>query len=292
MRLLRCGAQSKIKRKILSVTVLALLAVLCLTACGPSLEGTWYELGKDPDNASNRLLISDEGTFIVDDVSGTWSMSDDTMMLMTPFDAETLFLTETDYGQSLVSDDGDVWIQDYDAALEYFTQLEYYEEEQERMEEEERMQEIELRTEYFDEAVAGSYVLDSTGMSIAYEDTRAPFMLELSGDGTYVYSCKDMDGEELIEKGLWELDPDTFDTDLESYDSMDLYLTPQEFSPALSEYRDKSGIDPSLCSIYDLVARVEYEDNWTKEMVIDIDYGLGFSSGEVFLPGGTYRRSE
>ena len=171
-----------------------------LSGCGPSLEGTWYELEENPDNTGHQLMISDEGTFIIDDLAGEWSISEDTLMLMTPFDAETMTLGETEYGESLIDSSGNIWIKDYDKALEVFTDTEEAKAEQERMEEEERMQETELRMDtsvlLFLPVRMNLILLDCNGL----RRRREPFLFTFNEDGTYEYSCKDMDGDPLTEK--------------------------------------------------------------------------------------------
>lgn len=279
--------------RILPVMLLIAAMTFVLSGCGPSLEGTWYELEENPDNTGHQLMISDEGTFIIDDLAGEWSISEDTLMLMTPFDAETMTLGETEYGESLIDSSGNIWIKDYDKALEVFTDIEEAKAEQERMEEEERMQETELRMEYFGSSVlAGTYELDPSGIVMAYGEEREPFLFTFNEDGTYEYSCKDMDGDPLTEKGTWEFDPDSFDTDPDSFDTMDIYLTAEEFSSELERYRADSDLGPSESSLRDVRARVLYDENMNKTLVVEINTGMGFSSGEIYLPEGTYLRTE
>ena len=43
--------------RILPVMLLIAAMTFVLSGCGPSLEGTWYELEENPDNTGHQLMI-------------------------------------------------------------------------------------------------------------------------------------------------------------------------------------------------------------------------------------------
>ena len=68
------------KRSILFSIILMFLLCFCLCSCGNKLDGTWYYVCEDPENAIQNITFSSDGSFI-SDVTGTYVVEDETVRL-------------------------------------------------------------------------------------------------------------------------------------------------------------------------------------------------------------------
>lgn len=211
-------------RKVLMALFIALLmgiAGFILTGCGDAKQvGTWYDT-TNPDG--DTLTITEDQTFIWDDVGGTWSESDTGILLM-PNDAfsdsEELTLTEYDGEIALEEDDGTIWVKDYDKAYSIYEQIEAEAAEQQRQQQEEAEAAENDRKESaykaLKDSLSGKFYLNGSSDSDYIE----------FNNGTYEYHCIYDDGEET-QSGTYELREEVNT----NYSMNDDYYYSIEFSP-------------------------------------------------------------
>lgn len=276
---------SKLKAFLIMLILVTSMAVF--TACSEKIEGTWYLVGEDPDDVDNQLLISDQGTFILDDISGTWSTSDGYLMLMTSWDAETMTESKYESQKCFTDSDGGQWIKDYDKAKEIYDEIVAAEEEQRRLEEEQAQKEREETIEYIVDNVSGRYDFVDYDWAISEDDV---VYVMLNDDSTYLISG-DNDGERITERGTYSIDVGSLTTNYRGEETLIINLSAEEESSNLAEYKGDDYEDGEA-SIEDVEACVSYDENGERTIYIEVGNGLGFGGSAYYIPAGTYSKTE
>lgn len=263
-------------KKKFAVLFLSMLILVFSSACSSGVEGVWYEVGENPDDSNNQLILSEDGMFIYGSYSGYWDITDDILMLTTTWDSECMTIE----GDCLIDSDGEEWTQDYDAALDLYYEQEA-EEEAERIAEAEAEAQAELDQKKYDldtinNEVAGTYIA-----TLGYAYRGADYKLVLNSDGSYKYTCNDLDEIPLEEVGVWSICEDTYDRRNDGTVIVEVDLVASSSSEGLAEYEEKEGADAVLT---DLILYYDSEDG---TMHLDGD-GLGYSTGVIFVPPGVY----
>lgn len=151
------------KRMVLLIAICIISGTL-LFGCGtPKYVGTWYNI-EDPDE--DPLVITEDQMFQHDTFGGTCSESDNGIILIDSTYGESESLTYSDFeGEfALEDEDGDLWIQDYDKAVEHHNEMieENAKEEEEaaRQEEEEEQQRRDNEYKLLMSKIEGTYSFD------------------------------------------------------------------------------------------------------------------------------------
>lgn len=270
-------------KKRIGVIVVLCMMLFMMTACEEPLEGTWYEYGKDPDDTSYQLVMSEDGYFIKGSTEGNWSVSDDKIMLMSTWDSETLSIVKENGYKNFIEEDGTEWIPEYEKAkAEYERLVEEWRAEQaaaEAAENEAKANQISEGLVYAKENLAGKYFADE---SYVVRD----YILELCNDGTYKYYSELEEEIEYFESGNWVLESDIYNFDEERNAlRVNITLEATETDDEVYEYRSEDGIDVILQNLQ-CVLKYDSERN-LEEMYLEGD-GFGFSTGSVYVPGGKY----
>lgn len=256
--------------------VLTVSTLFMFTACENSLTGTWYELGENPDDTYHQLILSDDGQFIKGSDSGEWSVSDDTLMLMSPWDSRQMQIVKSSYDDSLVGDNGSEWVKDYDVALQSYEDA-IAEKEAEAAEEAAKEKEDKANAlDYAKENISGSY---ATNDAFAFREKE--YTLVLNNDGTYLYTCNDLDENPLRETGKWKVDEDSCDIDYRGFISVEIDLTDANPDERLKSYEEEKDAKAVLSEI---IVEMDRETHSIKLR----GHGIGFSSGLIYIPDGPY----
>lgn len=275
------------KLKAFLIMLILVISIAVFTSCSEKIEGTWYLVGEDPDDMDNQLIISDQGTFILDDISGTWSTSDGYLMLMTSWDAETMTESKYESKKCFTDSDGGQWIKDYDKAKKAYDEIVAAEEEQRRLEEEQAQKEKEETIEYIVDNVSGRYDFADYDWAISEEDV---IYVMLNDDSTYLISC-DNDDDRITERGTYSIDVGTLTTNYRGEETLIINFSSEEESSNLAEYKEDDYEDGEA-SIDDVEACVAYDENGERTIYIEVGNGLGFGGGAYYIPAGTYSKTE
>ena len=87
------------KKKLITAIIPILMLCFCFCSCGNSLNGTWYKVCADPENAYDNITFKSDGTFM-SDVAGEYVVDGNTVRLtflgLTSVDFEIIKYSGTD----------------------------------------------------------------------------------------------------------------------------------------------------------------------------------------------------
>lgn len=278
------------KLKAFLIMLILVISIAVFTSCSEKIEGTWYLVGEDPDDVDNQLLLLEDGTFLIGEEPGTWTMTDGRLVLILPTDGGiTLDESEYEGEKSYINlEDNDIqFIKQYDKAKEVYDEIVAAEEEQRRLEEEQAQKEREETIEYIVDNVSGRYDFVDYDWAISEDDV---VYVMLNDDSTYLISG-DNDGERITERGTYSIDVGSLTTNYRGEETLIINLSAEEESSNLAEYKGDDYEDGEA-SIEDVEACVSYDENGERTIYIEVGNGLGFRGSAYYIPAGTYSKTE
>lgn len=278
------------KLKAFLIMLILVISIAVFTSCSEKIEGTWYLVGEDPDDVDNQLLLLEDGTFLIGEEPGTWTMTDGRLVLILPTDGGiTLDESEYEGEKSYINlEDNDIqFIKQYDKAKEVYDEIVAAEEEQRRLEEEQAQKEKEEKIQFIVDNVPGRYDFADYDWMVSEDDI---IYVRLNDDGTYFISCDSYDGG-LTEEGTYTIDTGDLNTTYSGKEFLTIQFTSEKESPNLAEYK-KGDYEDGEPSMKDVEACITYDDSGERTVTLEVGNGLGFSTGAYYIPAGTYSKTE
>lgn len=179
--------------KKLVCTIIMFAALFVLTACGNSVEGTWYE----DDSSNTELILTSDGTFSTEGFGGTYSFEDNRVTLVADFMGASIVLEKTTIDGNEVLTDGEyTYYRDLEAIQAIQAEEKAAEEASIEAERQEREAKIEEFASWLEANVIGRWGRDNgEGGLLA--------LLEIKEDGTYTY--KEAGWSPANSWGEWEI---------------------------------------------------------------------------------------
>ena len=181
--------------------LLTLVTGLLVGCTGKSkYVGTWYDIN-DPD--SRPLIITEDKIFSIDGVGGTVSEIDNGLLLLATSGGsgtETIKFDKYDGSFALVSEDGDIYISDYNKAVRIRNKAE---EERRKAEEEERLAREKEEKEREEKRQSAPLVIDNADILTNDEESQIETGLqkfrEEQNFDIVVLTVYSLDGKDVVD---------------------------------------------------------------------------------------------
>ena len=141
-------------RRIVTMVIIMILIITCTGCSKNNYAGTWYDLGRNPDDTNETLILSEDGNFVIyGDVGGEWSISDNRLLLINVWDTEQWGISDGYF----VDEAGNFWTNNYEEAKDAYEKRIAEENAVRQQKIEKEQEERRSRIEYIKNNISGDY---------------------------------------------------------------------------------------------------------------------------------------